>query len=213
MLLVTGVVLGALAALGLWVVRLGLRPLDAVEETAAAIAAGDLTRRVERAEPRTEVGRLGLALNAMLGQIESAFKAPAVRGSASGASSPTRPTSCARPYSDPRLRRALPARRGPRPDDLARAMEGIRRESKRMSVLVDDLLLLARLDEGRPLEREPVELDEVVEAVETAQAVEPDRPISLDAERPRCSATASASAGSSTTCSSTSARTRPRARP
>ena len=71
----TGGVLLALAVLGLWVVRLGLRPLDAIGETAAAIAAGDLTRRVERAEPSTEVGRLGLALNAMLGQIESAFKA------------------------------------------------------------------------------------------------------------------------------------------
>jgi two-component system OmpR family sensor kinase len=53
MLLVTAAVLGALAALGLWVVRLGLRPLDAIGETAAAIAGGDLSRRVERAEPRT----------------------------------------------------------------------------------------------------------------------------------------------------------------
>ena len=61
-----------------------------------------------------------------------------------------------------------------RPDDLARSMRGIEPESERMSVLVDDLLLLARLDEGRPLEREPVELGALVgEAVETAQAVEP----------------------------------------
>ena len=62
-------------------------------------------------------------------------------------------------------------------------MDGISRESERMSLLVDDLLLLARLDEGRPLERQPVELDDVVsEAVETAQTVEPDRPIELEAE-------------------------------
>ena len=59
MLLVTVVVLVALAALGLWVVRLGLRPLTAIEGTAGAIAAGDLSQRVERAEPDTEVGRLG----------------------------------------------------------------------------------------------------------------------------------------------------------
>src|SRR5438876_5705335 len=71
-----------------------------------------------------------------------------------------------------------------RPEDLARSMRGISRESERMSLLVEDLLLLARLDEGRPLEREPVELDEVVgEAVDTALTVEPERPISFDAER------------------------------
>ena len=63
-LVVTLVVLGAIVALGLWLVRLGLKPLDAIEETASAIAAGDLSRRVQRAEERTEVGRLGLALNA-----------------------------------------------------------------------------------------------------------------------------------------------------
>ena len=69
-LLVTAVVLAAIMLLGLWIVRLGLRPLDAIEPTADGIAAGDLSRRVERAETSTEVGRLGLALNTMLGQIE-----------------------------------------------------------------------------------------------------------------------------------------------
>src|SRR5262249_34502551 len=73
-----------------------------------------------------------------------------------------------------------------RPDDLARAMTGIRRESERMSELVEDLLLLARLDEGQPLEREPVDLDELAaEAVETARAVEPGRPIHRAAEEAR----------------------------
>jgi two-component system, OmpR family, sensor kinase len=184
MLAVTGLVLGALAALGLWVVRLGLRPLDAIEATAAGIAGGDLTRRVERAEPRTEVGRLGLSLNAMLGQIEEAFEAQAaserrLRRFVADASHELRtPLSAIRAYAE-LFRRGADRR----PDDLARSMEGITRESKRMSVLVDDLLLLARLDEGRPLEREPVELDEVVsEAVETAQTVEPERPIALDTE-------------------------------
>ena len=70
-----------------------------------------------------------------------------------------------------------------RPDDLARAMTGISRESERMSLLVDDLLLLARLDEGRPLERKAVELERVVgDAVETARTVEPGRPIELHAD-------------------------------
>jgi two-component system, OmpR family, sensor kinase len=70
-----------------------------------------------------------------------------------------------------------------RPDDLERAMSGISRESERMSVLVEDLLLLARLDEGRPLTRDVVELDDVVgEAVETAGTVEPDRPFELDSK-------------------------------
>src|SRR3954471_12166970 len=74
-LLVTALVVAAIAALGLWLVRVSLRPLDAIGATAAAIAAGDLSRRVDRAEERTEVGRLGLALNAMLAQIETAFRA------------------------------------------------------------------------------------------------------------------------------------------
>src|SRR5207248_1929453 len=70
-----------------------------------------------------------------------------------------------------------------RPEDLARSMRGISRESERMSLLVEDLLLLARLDEKRPLEREPVELDHVVsEAVETAHAVDPQREIDVDVE-------------------------------
>ena len=96
-------VLAAIAALGLWVVRLGLRPLREIEGTASAIAAGDLSRRVERAESTTEVGRLGLSLNAMLAQIESAFRAreasedsSAARSRSSGASSPMPHTSCGR---------------------------------------------------------------------------------------------------------------------
>ena len=182
MLLVTAAVLAALAALGLWVVRLGLRPLDAIGSTAAAIAGGDLSRRVERAESRTEVGRLGLALNAMLAHIERAFEAQAdserrLRRFVADASHELRtPLSAVRAYAELFTRGA-----DRRPDDLARSMQGITRESERMSLLVDDLLLLARLDEGRPLEREPVELDEVVgEAVETAQALEPERPIELE---------------------------------
>lgn len=184
MLLVTLVVLAALAVLGLWVVRVGLRPLDEIGATAAAIADGDLTRRVERAEPRTEVGRLGLALNAMLAQIEAAFDAQAaserrLRRFVADASHELRtPLAAVRAYAELFGRGA-----DRRPDDLERAMTGIGRESERMTVLVEDLLLLARLDEGRPLEREPVELDEVVtEAVDAAVAVDPDRPVDLEAD-------------------------------
>ena len=184
-LIVTALVLGGIAALGLWLVRLGLRPLDAIGGTAAAIAAGDLSRRVERAEDRTEVGRLGLALNSMLAQIETAFRAREaserkLRRFVADASHELRtPLAAVRAYAELFTRGA-----SERPDDLARSMTGIRRESERMSLLVDDLLLLARLDEGRPLERARVELDDLVtEAVETAQAVEPDRPIELEADR------------------------------
>jgi two-component system OmpR family sensor kinase len=181
-LLVTVAVLAALALLGLWVVRASLRPLDAIGETAARIAAGDLTQRVERADARTEVGRLGLALNAMLAQIESAFaereaSERKLRRFVADASHELRtPLTAVRAYSELFARGAAD-----HPDDLERSMAGIRRESERMSLLVEDLLLLARLDEGRPLERTPVELGEVVsEAVETAQAVEPERRIDVE---------------------------------
>jgi two-component system OmpR family sensor kinase len=187
MLVVTAAVLAALAALALWVVRLGLRPLSDIGATAALIAEGDLSRRVERAEPRTEVGRLGLALNSMLGQIESAFRAreaseAKLRRFVADASHELRtPLSAVRAYAELFERGA-----DERPEDLARSLEGIARESERMSLLVDDLLLLARLDEGRPLERESVALDTVVgEAVETARTVEPDRSVTLTAEPAR----------------------------
>jgi two-component system OmpR family sensor kinase len=183
-LVATAAVLAAIAVLGLWVVRLGLRPLRAIEQTAGAIAGGDLSKRVERSDERTEVGRLGLALNAMLGQIESAFNAreaseQKLRRFVADASHELRtPLAAVRAYAELFTRGAER-----RPEDLARSMSGIRRESERMSLLVEDLLLLAHLDEGRPLAHEPVQLDELVsESVETAQTVEPDRPIRLEAE-------------------------------
>ena len=184
MLLVTASVLLGLTALGAWVVSIGLRPLQAIETTAAAIAAGDLSRRVERAEPRTEVGRLGMTLNAMLTQIQAAFDATAasearLRRFVADASHELRtPLAAVRAYAELFGRGA-----NSRPDDLERSMTGIERESRRMSLLVDDLLLLARLDEGRPLEHQPVDLAELVaEAVETATALEPGRPIELSTE-------------------------------
>jgi two-component system OmpR family sensor kinase len=183
-LLVTAFVLAGLGALGLWVVRIGLAPLRAIERTAAAIGAGELSHRVERAEPRTEVGRLGLALNAMLGQIETAFKAREaserkLRRFVADASHELRtPLAAVRAYAELFTRGAAE-----RPADLERSMAGIRRESERMSLLVDDLLLLARLDEGRPLEQQRVRLDELVgEAVETARTLDSRRPLAFESE-------------------------------
>jgi two-component system OmpR family sensor kinase len=178
-LLVTLAVLGGLALLGLWVIRVGLRPLTEIGATAATIAAGDLSHRVAREDERTEVGRLGLALNAMLTQIESAFRAreaseSKLRRFVADASHELRtPLAAVRAYSELFSRGAAQ-----RPDDLERSMAGISRESERMSLLVEDLLLLARLDEGRPLESVPVALQDVVaESVETARALEPARTI------------------------------------
>jgi two-component system, OmpR family, sensor kinase len=183
-LLVTGLVLAGIVVVGLWVVRLSLRPLDAIGATAAAIAGGELSRRIERADDRTEVGRLGLALNAMLAQIEAAFKAREaserkLRRFVADASHELRtPLTAVRAYAELFTRGAAT-----RPDDLERSMTGITRESERMSLLVDDLLLLARLDEGRPLVQEPVALEEIVhEAVETARMVDPERPLEVELE-------------------------------
>jgi two-component system, OmpR family, sensor kinase len=184
----TAAVLLGIGLLGLWVVQLGLRPLDAMGRTASAIAAGDLSRRVDRADDRTEVGRLGLALNKMLANIETAVTArdtslraleaseSKLRRFVADASHELRtPLAAVRAYAELFTRGAAS-----RPDDLERSMTGISRESERMSVLVEDLLLLAHLDEGRPLELEPVQLADVVaEAVETARTLEPGRPIEV----------------------------------
>jgi two-component system OmpR family sensor kinase len=183
-------VLLALAAMGWWVVRLGLRPLDQMGATAAAIAAGDLSRRVDRAEERTEVGRLGLALNRMLGQIESAFEErrateDRLRRFVADASHELRtPLTSIRGYAELFRRGAAD-----RPEDLATAMRRIEEESARMGVLVEDLLLLARLDQASvdrdrttdrvlAFERSPVDLTRLAaDAVADARAVSPDRPI------------------------------------
>jgi two-component system OmpR family sensor kinase len=176
-LLATAAVLAALAALGLWVVRFALRPLREIELTAEAITAGDLSRRIEHPDPRTEVGRVGSALNAMLDRIEASDRR--LRRFVADASHELRtPLAAVRAYAELFERGAAS-----RPEDLRRSMSGITRESERMSLLVDDLLLLARLDEGRPLERKAVDLAKLVgEAVDAARVVEPDRPIDVSVE-------------------------------
>jgi len=179
-LVVSLAVLLGIGVLGLTIVRLGLRPLVSIAGTADQIAGGDLSHRVERAEPHTEVGRLGLAFNSMLDRIEASDRR--LRRFVADASHELRtPLAAVRAYAELFERGA-----DRRPDDLARAMTGISRESERMSELGEDLLLLARLDEGQPLEREPVELAELAaEAVETARAVDPGRPIDLEVHEAR----------------------------
>jgi two-component system OmpR family sensor kinase len=174
-------VLAALAAAAWWLVRLGLRPLDRIAATAGAIAAGDLSHRVERAEPRTEVGRLGLALNAMLARLEEAFaerraSEERLRRFLADASHELRtPLASIRGYAE--LFRIGAARDAP---DVAKAMSRIEDESARMGVLVEDLLALARLDEVRDAHREPVDLTALAgDAVNDARAVAPDREIEL----------------------------------
>jgi two-component system OmpR family sensor kinase len=171
-----------LAMLSLAVVRLGLLPLERIAATAGDIAGGDLSRRVEPAEPDTEIGRLGLALNAMLAQIETAFAERAasedrLRRFVADASHELRtPLTAIRGYAELFRRGAAE-----RPQDLARAMRRIEDEAARMGVLVDDLLLLARLDQGRPLERQPVDLVAVAgDALADLSAVDPARPVTFD---------------------------------
>jgi two-component system, OmpR family, sensor kinase len=176
-ILVAAGVLAALGALALWIIRISLRPLRAIEATAVAITDGDLSRRVERADPQTEVGRVASALNTMLDRIESSDRR--LRRFIADASHELRtPLAAVRAYSELFGRGAAA-----RPADLERSMAGITRETERMSLLVDDLLLLARLDEGRPLEQKPVDLAAVVnEAVDAARVVEPGRPVEVSVE-------------------------------
>ncbi|HUQ64467.1 MAG TPA: HAMP domain-containing sensor histidine kinase [Acidimicrobiales bacterium] len=184
--LVTLTALVVAVALGWWLVRVGLRPLEDVETTAAAIADGELDRRVPGDEARTEVGRLAHALNTMLERIQAAFRErdateARLRRFVADASHELRtPVAAVAAYAELFERGA-----NDRPADLARVMSGIRVETSRMGELVDDLLLLARLDEGRPLEQEPVELVSIAaQAVDAAVAVGPGWPARLEADQP-----------------------------
>ncbi|MGD0379285.1 MAG: ATP-binding protein [Acidimicrobiales bacterium] len=182
LLVSAGVILG-LGGLAWWIVRRNLRPLDEMAATAGAIAGGDLSQRVETTDTRTEVGQLGNALNVMLTGIEGAFAARAaseerLRRFLADASHELRtPLTSIRGYSELFDRGARD-----RPEDLATSMRHIREEANRMSVLVDDLLLLARLDHQRPIALEHVDLTATVAAaVHAARLRAPDRAISLEA--------------------------------
>ena len=182
------VIAGILVVLGLvaWVVvRVGLLPLDRIGHTAGAIAGGDLSHRVEATDPRTEVGRLGIAFNAMLDRLERAFgqrqeSEDRLRRFLADASHELRtPLASIRGYAE--LFRMGAARSD---EDVAKAMRRIEDEAARMGVLVEDLLTLARLDEIAQAPHTEVDLaDLAADAVADAQAVAPDREISLEAPR------------------------------
>jgi two-component system OmpR family sensor kinase len=171
-----------LATITWFLVRRGLRPLERMAATAQSIAASQLNRRVE-SNDRTEVGRLGGAINTMLTQLESAFAERErnelrLRQFIADASHELRtPMTSMRGYAEllqrePSMEQA----------DTLLAMRRLEEETKRMSVLVDDLLLLARLDQGRPLERGDVDLTRLVQdACTDARASAPQRVISADA--------------------------------
>jgi two-component system OmpR family sensor kinase len=213
--LVGAAVLVSLASVGAAIVRKSLNPLVQIERTAAAIAAGDLTRRVPDPEPgciqpSTELGRLSRALNAMLAQIEAAFTARAMSETAArAAESSARDAAAAAMESEARavrsegkmrqfvadasheLRTPLTSIRGfaelyrqgavSDPDDIAKLVRRIEDEAARMGLLVEDLLLLARLDRERPLTLAPVELPVLaMDAIQAAQATAPERTITLD---------------------------------
>ncbi|HZD97816.1 MAG TPA: HAMP domain-containing sensor histidine kinase [Micromonosporaceae bacterium] len=207
-LIVGGGTLLIITAIGAEVIRRSLRPLTQIEAKAAAITAGDLTQRVPEYEPnaevpKTEVGTLGRTLNTMLDAIEQAFQARAdsealARDAANAAHqaelrarrSETRMRQFAADASH-ELRTPLTTIRGfaelyrqgaaRDPAEVARLMRRIEDEAQRMGLLVDDLLLLARLDQERPLEQIPVDLRVVAaDAVAAAHVVAPARPVSLD---------------------------------
>lgn len=174
----------ALGLVGWWVIHLGVRPVKQMTGVAAAIAAGDLSQRVPEADTRTEAGELGAALNTMLGRIEAAFderaKAEArLRQFVADASHELRtPVATIRGYAE--LYRAGGLNDGDALDDAMRRTE---QEALRMGALVDDLLHLARLDQGRPLDAEPVDLTTVArDAASDARAVDQDREVRVVAD-------------------------------
>ena len=174
----------ALTAIGMaarWIIALGLRPLEAVEDTAEAIAAGDLSARLPAAKPDTEVGRLTTSLNRMLARIEESFTARVesenkLRRFVADASHELRtPLTAIRGFAELHRQGAVVGE-----EKTKELINRIEKESVRMSSLVEDLLLLARLDQSRELAKEPVDLNTLItEAVASARAAGPNHPIEI----------------------------------
>ncbi|WP_225220083.1 sensor histidine kinase [Oerskovia merdavium] len=167
---------GAVAYLA---VQRALRPLREIEETAADIAGGDLTRRIRPAPPSTEVGSLAASLNTMLNHIERAFAASEasearMRRFVSDASHELRtPLATVRGYGELYRMGALTT-----PEQMDDTMRRIEDSATRMGTLVNDLLALARLDEGRPIRHEPVNLAALArDSAGDLHALDPTRPV------------------------------------
>jgi two-component system OmpR family sensor kinase len=185
--LATALVLGLLGLVAFWVLRLGVRPLKDMTHAASSIAdggGGDLSRRVPEAPEGTEAAELGAALNHMLARIETAFadkeaSEQRLRQFVADASHELRtPVTTIRGYAELHRCGGLED-----PGDLAGAMRRTESEAERMAALVDDLLLLARLDQGRPVERRPVDLGVLaIDAAGDARVVAPGRTVRASTE-------------------------------
>lgn len=181
-ILVGLIVLLLIAIAARWVIKIGMRPLENVEKTAEQIASGDLSARLPDAKPSTEVGRLVNSLNAMLSRIEESFAARSesegrLRRFVADASHELRtPLTAIRGFAELHRQGAVSGE-----GDTKELIARIERESMRMSALVEDLLTLARMDQGPKMEIKPVNLSELVsDAVESAKAAGPGHPINVD---------------------------------
>ena len=209
-MLIIGLIMVCILALAIvMVVRASLRPLVDIEETAGEIAAGHLNRRVPERDPRTEIGSLGRSLNTMLSQIETAFHAQEeseaaahqceerMRRFVADASHELRtPVTAIRGFAEYYRQRGGLARTetgrsagtaasqaGLTPEDVDRIMMRVEKEAARMGLLVEDLLLLARLDQQRPMARQPVDmLSLAADAVHDARLLAPARAIDLSVQ-------------------------------
>ncbi|CAN2228740.1 BaeS Signal transduction histidine kinase [Candidatus Nanopelagicaceae bacterium] len=166
------------------VIRVGLRPLEDAEQTAEEIAGGNLSARMPEANPSTEVGRLVTSLNLMLARIEEAFSARTdsenkLRRFVADASHELRtPITAIRGFSELHRQGAVTGEK-----ETAELIGRIENESKRMGSLVEDLLLLARLDQAREMDSKPVDINQVVEdAVISARAAGPEHPVEFNSQ-------------------------------
>jgi two-component system OmpR family sensor kinase len=164
------------------VIKVGLRPLENAEKTAEEIAAGDLSARMPEANPSTEVGRLVTSLNTMLARIEDSFAVRTesenkLRRFVADASHELRtPITAIRGFSELHRQGAVTGEK-----ETAELIGRIENESKRMGSLVEDLLLLARLDQAREMDSKPVDINKVVEdAVISARAAGPEHPVTFN---------------------------------
>jgi two-component system, OmpR family, sensor kinase len=206
-IIVSAVIVFVLALIVFIVVQTNLRPLVEIEETAEEIAEGHLNRRVPERDPGTEIGSLGRSLNTMLSQIETAFHAreqseaaahqseERMRRFIADASHELRtPLTAIRGFAEYYRQRGgliqqwdedepQLVRSGLSPDDLDRIMHRVEAEAARMGLLVEDLLLLARMDQQRPLASNPVDLLSLAaDAVHDTRMLAPDRSIELSVQ-------------------------------
>jgi two-component system, OmpR family, sensor kinase len=209
---VSAVIVVVLAIVGFAIVQANLRPLVEIEAIAGEIADGHLDRRVPERDPHTEIGSLGRSLNRMLSQIETAFRAreeseaaahqseERMRRFIADASHELRtPLTAIRGFAEYYRQRggmvahwdrgelssaaAEVSGGGLTPEDLDRIMQRLEKEAARMGLLVEDLLLLARLDQQRPLARQPVDLLSLAaDAVHDARLLAPSRNIDLSVQ-------------------------------